>query len=381
MSQAALQHAPRKSASQRTPSFTASRGGLLQRKCACGGTPGPTGECEACRKKKLQRKGRDSGAEAQNDSAIPRIVHEVLRSPGQPLDSDTRAFMEPRFGHDFGKVRIHTDAKAAESARAVSALAYTVGHHIAVRSDKHAPGTTPGRLLLAHELAHVVQQSGGSGGSDQELRAEGAAHRIMGGQQASSEIVGAAPLGLYRQHEGHEPKDNSAASEDELIKLVRGHFVIQQRNNLFQPIPPTSPLHPKWQPKEKISMLKPKEYQPQPNLDRLSGMYRQGWTPAKPLKSGVNPFDPDAERKEFTNRYAMMSDKGPTAPPTDADVVFDQVKEGLTEFLSEKSREFLSEKFPEVSQDLKRLKRSLFGKIKRLLESLSGSKKNERARY
>src|SRR5438105_9902301 len=116
MSEAALQHAPQKSVAQRTPSFTASRGGLLQRKCACGGTPGPTGECEACRKKKLQRKGRDSGAEAQNDSAIPRIVHEVLRSPGQPLDSDTRAFIEPRFGHDFGKVRIHTDAKAAESA-------------------------------------------------------------------------------------------------------------------------------------------------------------------------------------------------------------------------------------------------------------------------
>ena len=58
---------------------------------------------------------------------VPPIVHEVLRSPGQPLDAATHAFMAPRFGHDFSSVRVHTDAKAVESARAVNALAYTVG--------------------------------------------------------------------------------------------------------------------------------------------------------------------------------------------------------------------------------------------------------------
>lgn len=133
---------------------------LLQRKCACGGTPGPTGACEACRKKRLQRKKINAGLETQKDSAIPPIVHEVLRSPGQPLDRETRAFMEPRFGHDFGYVRVHADARAAESARAVNALAYTVGREVVFDEGQYVPGTKQGRQLLAHELTHVVQQSG-----------------------------------------------------------------------------------------------------------------------------------------------------------------------------------------------------------------------------
>ena len=93
-------------------------------------------------------------------SAYPRIVDEVLRSPGQPLDSATRAFMEPRFGHDFSKVRVHADARAVESARAVNALAYTVGQDVVFGESEHAPGTRRGQRLLAHELTHVVQQQG-----------------------------------------------------------------------------------------------------------------------------------------------------------------------------------------------------------------------------
>ncbi len=88
-----------------TMSFTPVRSGLLQRKCACGGTPGPSGECEACRKKKLQRKARNSESGSRDKSSVPPIVHEVLRSPGQPLNPATREFMEPRFGHDFSRVR------------------------------------------------------------------------------------------------------------------------------------------------------------------------------------------------------------------------------------------------------------------------------------
>ena len=89
---------------------------------------------------------------------VPPIVHEVLRSPGQPLDAATRAFMEPRFGHDFSRVRVHTDTKAAESARAVSALAYTVGRDVVFGAEQYAPGTSVGQRLMAHELTHVVQQ-------------------------------------------------------------------------------------------------------------------------------------------------------------------------------------------------------------------------------
>lgn len=90
----------------------------------------------------------------------PPIIYDVLRSPGKPLDNEIRTFMEPRFGHDFSRVRIHTDEKAVESARAVNALAYTVGRHVVFGAGQFAPGTDATRKLLAHELTHVVQQEG-----------------------------------------------------------------------------------------------------------------------------------------------------------------------------------------------------------------------------
>jgi hypothetical protein len=88
------------------------------------------------------------------------IVHEVLRSPGQPLDSATRSFMEPHFGHDFSQVRVHTDSRAAESARAVNVVAYTVGRDVVFGAGRYSPMTTAGQRLLAHELTHFVQQCG-----------------------------------------------------------------------------------------------------------------------------------------------------------------------------------------------------------------------------
>lgn len=131
-------------------------GPLLQRKCACGGGAGTSGECEACARKNgtLQRKSVNANAAGE----APPIVHEALHSPGQPLDPATRALMEPRFGHDFSRVRVHTDAKAAESARAVNALAYTVGRDVVFDAGQYAPRTPAGQGLLAHELTHVVQQ-------------------------------------------------------------------------------------------------------------------------------------------------------------------------------------------------------------------------------
>ena len=149
----------------REPAFTVAlgitpaRSNLLQRKCACGGTPGPSGECEECRKNKLQRKGQNSGHGTQNDLSVPSVVHEVLRSPGQRLDPAARAFMEPRFGHDFSSVKVHTDARAAESARAVNALAYTVGQNVVFGQGQYSTQSSSGRRLLVHELTHTVQQS------------------------------------------------------------------------------------------------------------------------------------------------------------------------------------------------------------------------------
>lgn len=133
----------------------ATASGVLQRKCACGQHAGGT-ECEECHKKKqvLQRKGTST-----DPMDVPAVVEDTLRSPSQPLDARTRAVLEPRFDHDFSRVRVHTDAKAAESVRAVNALAYTVGRDVVFGAGQYAPDTTAGFRLMAHELSHVVQQS------------------------------------------------------------------------------------------------------------------------------------------------------------------------------------------------------------------------------
>ena len=138
-------------------SFTPVQTGFLQRKCACGQHIIAGGECTECRQKRLGMMQR-AAVSAAPVSSVPAIVHEVLSSPGQPLDGGTRAFMEPRFGYDFSRVRVHTDARAAESARAVNALAYTAGRDVVFAEGEYEPGTSEGRGLLAHELTHVVQQ-------------------------------------------------------------------------------------------------------------------------------------------------------------------------------------------------------------------------------
>jgi len=102
-------------------------------------------------------------------AGVPPIVQDALQSSGQPLDTATRAYMEPRFGMDFSQVRVHTDAKAAESARAVDAQAYTVGRDVVFSEGHYTPHLRQGSKLLAHELAHVIQQERG-GASTPPLR-------------------------------------------------------------------------------------------------------------------------------------------------------------------------------------------------------------------
>jgi hypothetical protein len=91
-------------------------------------------------------------------STVPSHVQEALHSPSQPLPAATRAFFEPRFGHDFGHVRLHTDQVAAASARSINALAYTAGARIVLDSGRVSPASRQGRHILGHELTHVVQQ-------------------------------------------------------------------------------------------------------------------------------------------------------------------------------------------------------------------------------
>lgn len=128
--------------------------------------PGDSGEREADRvaeqvtesagSQQMGRRSRDLG-----QAAAPPSVHAVLRSPGQPLDPATCAFMEARLGYDFSQVRIHSDATAAKSAQDMNANAYTVGQDIVFGAGRFAPHTGEGQFLVAHELTHVMQGAAG----------------------------------------------------------------------------------------------------------------------------------------------------------------------------------------------------------------------------
>jgi hypothetical protein len=155
-------------------------------------------------------------------------VHDVVGSGGgAPLDAQTRSDMEARFGgQDFGDVRVHTDAAAQDSARAVNAHAYTVGHNIVFQRDRYDPGSEQGRLTLAHELTHVVQQRSGpvdgtdTGGglkvsdpSDRfEREAVTNAERVMSGPAPVS--VSASPAAVQREAAGP-----AEGEEDEMQKM------------------------------------------------------------------------------------------------------------------------------------------------------------------
>lgn len=150
-----------------------------------------------------------SSAKLPVKAAVPPIVHEALHSSGQPVDPTTRGFMESRFGRDFSRVRVHTDSRAAESADAVNAFAYTVGQDVVFGAGQYAPGVEAGRRLLAHELAHVAQQQGHTGSLQRksirlshpeeasERKADAAAESVLSGR-AAPDLGSASPDTLYR---------------------------------------------------------------------------------------------------------------------------------------------------------------------------------------
>ncbi len=121
----------------------------IQRKCA---------ECDDEEKKPIQTKSTKSrNAEAAQD--LGNAARAAGRG-GKPLPEATRAFFEPRFSYDFSNVRIHTDTEGARSAEAIHSLAFTYDRDIVFGPGQFDPDSTGGRRLIAHELAHVVQQSG-----------------------------------------------------------------------------------------------------------------------------------------------------------------------------------------------------------------------------
>jgi hypothetical protein len=183
------------------PSSLSAGGRLLQRKCACGAPKTPLGKtCEDCRPHGLQRKlsmgASNDPLEAEADriadqvlamptrpgvssapaqvqrvaeqpagqsGAVPASVEQVLAGPGRPLEPSLRQDMEQRFGHDFSQVRVHVDERAAKSAEAIGASAYTLGQQVVFGRGRFNPSSGAGRRLIAHELTHTLQQRGASG--------------------------------------------------------------------------------------------------------------------------------------------------------------------------------------------------------------------------
>jgi hypothetical protein len=145
---------------------------------------------------------------------VPPTVHEVLRSPGQALDKGTQEFMGTRFRYDFSHVRVHTDAKAAESARSINALAYTVGEHVVFGRQARPAGS--GDLgLIAHELAHVVQQGGVSPAQPLRIEMQGEAEAEKAASQLGAGVhpAQAGRGGLCRQSQNYAQTRQSVLDE------------------------------------------------------------------------------------------------------------------------------------------------------------------------
>ena len=178
----------------------------LQRKCACGGA------CPRCK----------SGGSHLGPAAAPPIIHEALRSSGQLLDSATRAYFEPRFGHDFGDVRVHSDALAAQSADAVHALAFTVGQDIVFAAGRYRPETPGGRRLLAHELTHVVQQAGQTTGAQPQLEVAPPGDRFEQEAERVAEAIAGAGPALGQRIEGVMGPSDVDPEEESLAQPLSG---------------------------------------------------------------------------------------------------------------------------------------------------------------
>lgn len=141
---------------------------MIQRKCReCGSAMTSSGKCSACAnrgtdKKWIDRKSQGGAAQAAMAPALAAQVHEVVGASGAPLDSSLQTELSTRLGHDFSRVRVHSDPAASETARSLEAMAYTHGQHVVFGRGFYEPHSRSGLKLLVHELAHVVQQSGDS---------------------------------------------------------------------------------------------------------------------------------------------------------------------------------------------------------------------------
>jgi hypothetical protein len=210
------------------------------------GAPAPlpvTGAVQGMQRKVAAPQVSRSGSSPTGSGmTAPPIVHDVLNSAGQPLDSATRAFMEPRFGYDFGSVRLHTGGSARSSAADLGARAYTVGPHVVLRDE------SPSHELLAHELTHVVQQGGaGTGQAPQAVNPP--RNRMLQRQHAdkSGEAPGNSSASPYPEEEavlraGIGARDSGGLADGTVVYSAKGWQVVGLSEAAFAAGPFTSDM-------------------------------------------------------------------------------------------------------------------------------------------
>lgn len=188
--------------------------------CDCGG------DCPECRKAQLSRQYESVQTKrvqpGDPGQTAPPVVHEVLRSPGQPLDAPTRAYFEPRFHRDFSGVRVHTDSLAADSARQIDAHGYTAGNDIVFAASRFAPTTQEGITLLAHELTHVLQQSGMQGAGSERT-----------GDRLQTASADAARVSIQRDVAEFAPKLSPGQLLDKYESAMDQNFFQGLASNLY----------------------------------------------------------------------------------------------------------------------------------------------------
>lgn len=161
---------------------------------------------------------RDTGREELEAPAKAQVDAALGAGGARPLDSSVRTALEPRFGYDFGQVRVHTTPQAADSAAALNARAYTVGSNIVFGAGAYAPGSSEGQRLIAHELAHVVQQSEGSVpasvGRDLAVSKPGDSLEYAADQMADQAVAG-APVAAPQPSAGVIQREADEEQEEE----------------------------------------------------------------------------------------------------------------------------------------------------------------------
>lgn len=214
---------------------------LLQRKCNCGESAGLTGQCKECDEERLLQ--RSASTQTHQPSPSPQVADQIqsIRGAGKPLNTELRNFFEPRFGHDFSQVRVHTDARANETARALNARAYTLSSDVVFAAGEYKPDTPDGRRLLAHELTHVVQQQNSNAeahvatssfsiasvNDEAEVEADQVASEVCSmdaGHQAVPHHATSSAHTLHRQPAAADPgpQDPPCGQEaQDLLKVVR----------------------------------------------------------------------------------------------------------------------------------------------------------------